>query len=711
MTGFLGKDSPAKLAEKYVQQGKYSAAADEYRKLLVSQPNDVTLLNTIGDLCARAGRTKEAVQHFRRVAQTYEDDGQTVKAIAMYKKIAKVDPADPEAALKLAELYCRQGLRGDAWRQAAAIARAVRSTEYAQQALRLMRKVIELEPQNVGLQLELAASLQVYGYSDEAQAMYVRAGQELARQGRAEESLEALQKALALKPESKRALKAAADTLAQQGNADAAVRMLRDQIAKAPTDTELLVILGRVYLNAEQLDEAEATFDRLFQLDAGFYEYLLGVGRCFIEVGKHDRAVAVIDRCLDAAFARNGRAKVVTLLDEVLRRDEDNVDALKRLAFVHTRSGDSRALTSVLTRLADAAARQDLTDDAREANARLAELDPHGAFFRERLETLPSPIVEDLPPTPTPPVEKEAPPPRAAAAPAGERSRTSLEPHELFHSYATYTNELEIVEVGTAAPAESLEELEAWVEQHPDNFEGRLRLKQSYIESGQREKAAAQCLALARIYEERGEMGRARELVSEAYRLNRGVRPSRSAEDLEPVRTPKAASPPNVANLRQFDRDYEREWRRASRDGRSLALLKIMVDRYEDYIEMYGQLGGDYSLERVSAALEHTLMRPGDVLSTCGGGAFLAILPETDDKGARTVAERIRVEVEALHIPYEFTRMGEWVTVSIGVASVVPRRNASSGALIAAVDEALLQAKVSGGNRIAVASVLGVPAA
>jgi diguanylate cyclase (GGDEF)-like protein len=727
MNRFLDKDPHLKLAEKYVQQGKYSAAIDEYRKVLASQPNDIVILNTIGDVCARAGRFKEAIQQYRRVAQAYEDDGQIVKAIAMYKKIGKLDPAEPEAALKLADLLCRQGLLVDACRQCVAVAEANRGNEFAQQALRTMRRISEIDPRNVAIQLEFAKNLQAFGFPKEAQAAYIHAGQELARQGRSAESVEILQRGLGMNSGSKLAIKTAAELLAKQGKVESAVTLLSDQLASAPNDPELLIVLGRVYLNAAKMDEAEATFDRLYHLDASKFEYLLGVGRCFVELDQFDRAISIVDRCLEPMLARRERTKGIALLGEILNRDADNVEALQRLVVIYSRSGDQQGLLTSLTSLAEAASRRDRTEDARDALQMLIEMEPNRQAFRDQLARLngghrSGPLLPVLEPTPVPAASTQAvrasmlgPPTEASRARAEETdsARRRQAPHpEEFHSYATYNHELEIVEVSTrdAAPLPGrVKALEDTVARHPENLESRLELKQAYIEHGLSEKAAAQCLKLASLYENRGETQLAGDLVSEAHRLDRKPHAVRAGTGSfeEPTRRGREMSETNVANLRQFDRDFEREWRRAARDARSLALLKIMVDRFEEYMETYGQLGGEYSLERVSAVLQHALRRPADVLSKCGGGAFLAILPETDERGAKLVAERIRSEVECLQIAHDFSRSGEWVTVSVGLASATPRRKTSSGTMIVAVDDALLQAKLAGGNRIAVAHVAG----
>ncbi|HWK31423.1 MAG TPA: tetratricopeptide repeat protein, partial [Terriglobales bacterium] len=90
-------------AEKAVQQGKLQNAIVEYQKVLKEDPKDLTVLNTIGDLQARVGNNPEAAKCFQKVGEQYATDGFTVKAIAMYKKLTKLD-SNAETLQRLAEL-------------------------------------------------------------------------------------------------------------------------------------------------------------------------------------------------------------------------------------------------------------------------------------------------------------------------------------------------------------------------------------------------------------------------------------------------------------------------------------------------------------------------------------------------------------------------------------------------------------------------------
>src|SRR4029450_11270994 len=113
----FNKAKALRQAEKHVQQGKINAAIEAYAKIAEFDPADLTVINTLGDLLVRAGRVEEAIVNFTKIAENYRENGFTLKAIAMFKKISKLDTQNVEISLKLAALYSQQGLLVEARQQ------------------------------------------------------------------------------------------------------------------------------------------------------------------------------------------------------------------------------------------------------------------------------------------------------------------------------------------------------------------------------------------------------------------------------------------------------------------------------------------------------------------------------------------------------------------------------------------------------------------
>ncbi len=155
-----------------------------------------------------------------------------------------------------------------------------------------------------------------------------------------------------------------------------------------------------------------------------------------------------------------------------------------------------------------------------------------------------------------------------------------------------------------------------------------------------------------------------------------------------------------IANRRTFDEVLDREWAAARRDRAPLSLLFLDADRFKLYNDRYGHQEGDALLKMLALALQNKARRPRDLAARYGGEEFVVLLPDTRREQALVIAESIRRAVEDLAIPHEDNE-GGIVTVSVGVATVVPLGDDVSAALVEAADAAVYQAKAAGRNRVA----------
>jgi diguanylate cyclase (GGDEF)-like protein len=154
-----------------------------------------------------------------------------------------------------------------------------------------------------------------------------------------------------------------------------------------------------------------------------------------------------------------------------------------------------------------------------------------------------------------------------------------------------------------------------------------------------------------------------------------------------------------IANRRNFDDGLELEWRRLNREPGPLSLVMIDIDHFKPFNDTYGHQKGDECLKLVAQTLRHTLHRPGDLCARYGGEEFGVILPGTDAQGALGVAESLREAVEGLAVPHSGSSVAAVVTISVGVAALMPEDGGSGQALIEAADKALYQSKHTGRNR------------
>jgi diguanylate cyclase (GGDEF)-like protein len=155
-----------------------------------------------------------------------------------------------------------------------------------------------------------------------------------------------------------------------------------------------------------------------------------------------------------------------------------------------------------------------------------------------------------------------------------------------------------------------------------------------------------------------------------------------------------------LANRRHFNEVFQQEWERARRDQRSLALIFVDVDHFKPFNDTHGHVEGDKALAQVGASLKAVLRRPGDMASRYGGEEFVLLLPGTGLEGAREVALQVARTIQALRIRHRASSVGDYVTVSMGVAAVAPTAELRCPQLLTQADEAVYAAKGAGRNCI-----------
>ncbi|MCA1988528.1 MAG: diguanylate cyclase [Desulfarculus sp.] len=159
-----------------------------------------------------------------------------------------------------------------------------------------------------------------------------------------------------------------------------------------------------------------------------------------------------------------------------------------------------------------------------------------------------------------------------------------------------------------------------------------------------------------------------------------------------------------LANRRALDLHLEQEWRRLARSQGSLSLVMLDVDHFKRYNDFMGHLAGDDALRALARVLEGAARRPGDLAARFGGEEMVLVLTGTGLEDARLVAEQVRRQVEALGLERPDPDGCCRLTVSLGVASLVPGREVEPQRLIQAADQALYQAKAQGRNQVQTAA-------
>jgi len=161
-----------------------------------------------------------------------------------------------------------------------------------------------------------------------------------------------------------------------------------------------------------------------------------------------------------------------------------------------------------------------------------------------------------------------------------------------------------------------------------------------------------------------------------------------------------------IANRCCFDLRLQQEWQRLYREQHFLALILVDVDYFKKYNDFYGHPQGDTCLIRVAQAICESVARSTDLVARIGGEEFGIILPNTNTRGAKAIAQKVQGAIARLNIPHQRSLIDQHITISLGIIARIPNPDTSPSALLAQADQALYQAKEQGRNRAVIFEIL-----
>ena len=157
-----------------------------------------------------------------------------------------------------------------------------------------------------------------------------------------------------------------------------------------------------------------------------------------------------------------------------------------------------------------------------------------------------------------------------------------------------------------------------------------------------------------------------------------------------------------ICNRRTFDESILKEWQLCQKEEKPLSLIMCDVDYFKLYNDCDGNQIGDDCLKKVAKILENTMQRPSDLVGRFGGEEFAIILPNTEQKGAITVAKRIQEAIRLQAISHEGSKVSDIISISMGIATMIPIAESCPETLINRADQALYAAKNQGRDRYVV---------
>ncbi|HEY7826288.1 MAG TPA: tetratricopeptide repeat protein [Candidatus Acidoferrales bacterium] len=529
----FNKSKALENALKYLNQGKPAQAIAEYQLILRNDPKDQATLMTVGDLFARQGDMTQAIEYFERLAQVYLNDGFNSKAIAIYKKIAKLAPNELAPLERLADLYVQQGVLSEARPLFLQIAEAHLKVNRAPKAVEVLHRLLEVEPENLRVQMRLAELYNVMGQKKEAADTYLGYAQRLFDRGEVDEAQKLVDRALEVDSHNATALLLKARALGAANNDAAAIAALSIH-PEAEAGGEVTKLLVDLELRSGQIPKALDIARK--QLARGHAQFGLmhRIADTLIENHRPEEAYPLLTELRDPMIEAGEQDRFLKSLTEVTQGMPGRIEPLEMLVDYCRTVSDPFRLNAALGQLSDAYA---AAGNAQRAEALLEELvdrNKNDERLVERLNQLrarngtpqsaaPTAVLEPQTTEETRFEEAPAPPPLVIEEPLDEETQKyiaqALTDVDLFSSYGL-----------TQKATHLLENVLQRAPRHTPTLE---RLLDLYLGAGNERRTAELAAQLEQIHEERHDHRNAERFAELRLRFQNAA--GLTAEELPPA--------------------------------------------------------------------------------------------------------------------------------------------------------------------------------
>lgn len=406
-------------AEKLAARGKLDAAIKEYRRALDLAPNDTNTLNRLGDLLVRVNRIDEAIDVYQQIAEHFAQDGFFLKAIAIFKKVNRLDPQRTQTYERLADLYFKQGLVVEGRQQLTTLADWFLRGRNLTEAVRVFRRLTELEPSNFQARAKLVDLLVQTGDAQAATTEIDALGRFLLTRNMVDEAVKLYHRAIELGPESGDFVAPCIDALLAAGRVQPAIELARKAIEGTKVGWELRRAAARAAAEGGDLDSARAYLDELMPEIGERTDVVQLYGDVMLRVGEAEEAKDYLLPAVDRLLRAGDVARAATLVKRLLRSAPTDIDVLTRAGRVFERLGDHDMVVTIEVGLAEAYVREGKKSEAADLHRRIIRRNPTDPTLIKRLgemaELLGISAAQRLAATPSPP---STPPPERPAAPA-----------------------------------------------------------------------------------------------------------------------------------------------------------------------------------------------------------------------------------------------------------------------------------------------------
>jgi len=340
MNGKIDRLKIIEQAEKYVRLGKLKEAIQEYEKLIEDDPSDVSINNIVGDLYVRLGQTDRAIKAFERVANEYEKKSLYSQALAIIKKICRLNPSNPAYFIKMADLSARQGFIADAKQEYLRLAERFLREKNVEAAISMYEKAVKLDREDFDVRMKLAALYKLDGRSEKAVEELLEAVNYKLSQGQLDDAEKFLREIKKLSPEDNRADLKLALVLRLKGQGSKAIELVEAVLKKEANNLEAMTLLGNLYYEEGKLEAAKNMFIKILNTYPSNVNARYRLGRIQLAEGEVDRAFEYFEPLIENYLKKKREEKAVGLLGLILSVRRDYLPAMEKMAEILRQKND-----------------------------------------------------------------------------------------------------------------------------------------------------------------------------------------------------------------------------------------------------------------------------------------------------------------------------------------------------------------------------------
>ncbi len=384
----LKRDRVLKDAEKLVQKGKLEQAIREYEKILKRYPSDTTIINRVGDLYGRIGQLQRSIELYEEIADHFTSDGFVTKAIAILKKIQRLDPQRLDIFERLAQLYFDQGLIVEAKREYQILADWYIKNAQLEKAIEAHEKLVDLDPSNHVSSLRLADLLLRRGEIGSALKVFDRLGAVLIEKGKIDEAERLYRHVLEKSPPEGDFLVGACDAFLEAGRTAVALEFLNYAVEKSPESIEIKILLARTHITMGETEAAMALAREVLAADPKNAKIRALMGPALGTAGEIEHVGEASLPAVLEMLERSDHAGAQAALNVLLEQSPDDQEVLKLAVRAWGPSSDQETLFTLRAALAESFFNSGELEAAKRLFVDLLDTEPENQRFRERLAAL-----------------------------------------------------------------------------------------------------------------------------------------------------------------------------------------------------------------------------------------------------------------------------------------------------------------------------------